>query len=210
MVLLAIFAFVTALFAMVVATPPMFVTSPVRSVLVIEVAPENFDRLPLAGEPVVETVPLPPVVADMTPFFRRDPELSNTLRERVARPGAAGSYLAEARILARLDHPHIVPVHDVGQTDDGLPFVVSKFIEGTDMAETIRHARPSSAAAPDLVATVAEALHHAHLRGWSTATSSRPTFSSTPPASPTWPTSGWPCGRRTPAGGPAFLGRPPT
>src|SRR5262249_2871001 len=74
-------------------------------------------------------------------------------------------YLAEARTLARLDHPNIVPVHDVGRTDDGLPFVVSKFIEGTDLAATLRQARPSCGAAAALVATVAEALHHAHRQG---------------------------------------------
>src|SRR3954451_7377849 len=50
--------------------------------------------------------------------------------ERACRPAYADNYLAEARILASLDHPHIVPVHDVGRTEDGLPFVVSKLIEG--------------------------------------------------------------------------------
>jgi serine/threonine protein kinase len=85
--------------------------------------------------------------------------------ERAAQPGYAESYLAEARILARLDHPNIVPVHDTGRTEDGLPFVVSKFIAGTDLAAVIRQGRPSSTAAAGLVATVAEALHHAHRHG---------------------------------------------
>jgi formylglycine-generating enzyme required for sulfatase activity len=85
--------------------------------------------------------------------------------ERLSLPGYADSYLAEARILAGLDHPHIVPVHDVGLTEDGLPFVVSKFIEGTDLAGSLRHARPSCTAATELVATVALALHYAHRQG---------------------------------------------
>src|ERR1700675_2054828 len=38
--------------------------------------------------------------------------------ERVSRPEDVETYLNEARILASLDHPHIVPVHDVGRTDD--------------------------------------------------------------------------------------------
>jgi hypothetical protein len=41
-------------------------------------------------------------------------------RHRVSQPEDVEAYLAEARILASLDHPHIVPVHDVGRTEDGL------------------------------------------------------------------------------------------
>jgi serine/threonine protein kinase len=85
--------------------------------------------------------------------------------ERACLPGYANTYLAEARNLARLDHPNIVPVHDLGQTENGLPFVVSKFIEGNDLAQVIQQARPVDAAAAALVATVAEALLYAHRQG---------------------------------------------
>lgn len=86
-------------------------------------------------------------------------------RDRIARPEDVDAYLAEARIVARLDHPCIVPVFDVGRTDDGLCYVVSKYIEGTDLARRIRSDRPSHAASAELVAQVAEALHHAHRHG---------------------------------------------
>jgi serine/threonine protein kinase/formylglycine-generating enzyme required for sulfatase activity len=86
-------------------------------------------------------------------------------RDRVSQPGEVEAYLAEARILASLDHPHIVPVHDFGRTDDGLCYVVSKFIEGSDLKAKINEARPSATEAAELVAVVAEALHHAHRRG---------------------------------------------
>jgi serine/threonine protein kinase len=85
--------------------------------------------------------------------------------ERIARPEDLESYLAEARILARLDQPHIVPVYEVGRTDDGLCFVVSKLIDGSDLAATLRNERPSAAWSAALVATIAEALNFGHTRG---------------------------------------------
>ena len=67
--------------------------------------------------------------------------------------------------LAKLDHPHIVPVYDVGRTDDGLCYVVSKYVEGSDLAERMRQGRLAFRESAELVATVADALHHAHTRG---------------------------------------------
>jgi eukaryotic-like serine/threonine-protein kinase len=86
-------------------------------------------------------------------------------RERVLRPEVAAEYLAEARILASLDHPNIVPVYDVGTTSDGLCYVVSKLIEGHDLAKLIRETRLSPSQAAGLMATVAAALHYAHRKG---------------------------------------------
>jgi serine/threonine protein kinase len=86
-------------------------------------------------------------------------------RERISAPEDVEAYLAEARILARLDHPHIVPAHDVGTADDSLPFVVSKFIEGSDLKQRIKDSRPSFVESAQLIATIAEALHYAHWKG---------------------------------------------
>ena len=85
--------------------------------------------------------------------------------ERIARPEDVEAFLVEARILARLDHPHIVPVYDVGRTEDGLCFVVSKLIEGSDLAVRMDQARLSFRDSAELVATVADALHYAHTGG---------------------------------------------
>ncbi len=85
--------------------------------------------------------------------------------ERIASPEDIEAYLAEARTVARLDHPSIVPVHDVGRTSDGLCYVVSKYIEGIDLAARPKGVALSHRDAADLVATVAEALHYAHTRG---------------------------------------------
>jgi eukaryotic-like serine/threonine-protein kinase len=85
--------------------------------------------------------------------------------ERITAPKDVEAFLVEARILAKLDHPHIVPVHDLGRTEDGLCFVVSKFIEGSDLAARIAQTRLSFRDAAELVATIADALHYAHTRG---------------------------------------------
>ncbi len=86
-------------------------------------------------------------------------------RERITQTEDIEAYLNEARIVASLDHPHIVPVYDVGRTDDGLCFVVSKYIEGSDLAARIKESRTGFQESTGLVATVAEALHFAHKRG---------------------------------------------
>jgi serine/threonine protein kinase/formylglycine-generating enzyme required for sulfatase activity len=86
-------------------------------------------------------------------------------RHRISQPQDAEAYLAEARILASLDHPRIVPVYDVGRTEDGSCFVISKFIEGSDLATRIRQAPLSVLQSAELVAAIAEALHHAHRQG---------------------------------------------
>ncbi len=85
--------------------------------------------------------------------------------ERINHTEDVEAFLAEARILARLDHPHIVPVFDVGRTEEGLCFVVSKLVEGSDLAVKVRQARPSFQDSAQLVATVADALNYAHSRG---------------------------------------------
>src|SRR4051812_18835634 len=85
--------------------------------------------------------------------------------ERFSCPEDAESYLAEARTVASLDHPNIVPIFDVGTTPDGLCYVVSKVIDGSDLSKKIRQSRPSYAGTAVLVATVAEALHYAHRKG---------------------------------------------
>jgi serine/threonine protein kinase len=83
----------------------------------------------------------------------------------VADLGEAEVYLTEARTVAGLDHPNIVPVFDVGSTEDCPCFVVSKYIDGTDLATRLKQSPLPLNQAVELVATVAEALHHAHKQG---------------------------------------------
>src|SRR5271154_5384660 len=57
----------------------------------------------------------------------------------IAQANDAEAYLTEARTVANLDHAHIVPVHDVGSTEQFPCFVVSKYIDGTALSSRIKH-----------------------------------------------------------------------
>ncbi len=97
--------------------------------------------------------------------LRRDVAIKVPRRERTARVTDAEAYLAEARVLASLDHVGIVPVYDLGRTDDGSCYVVSKFMPGGDLAGMIKRGRPSHEEGAELIVRIADALHHAHQRG---------------------------------------------
>jgi eukaryotic-like serine/threonine-protein kinase len=82
-----------------------------------------------------------------------------------AMPADAEAYATEARTLASLDHPNIVPVYDVGSTPDHPCFIVSKYIEGTTLAAKIYDQRLTVKETAELIAIVADALHYAHTKG---------------------------------------------
>jgi serine/threonine protein kinase len=104
-------------------------------------------------------------------YLAHDDELDRSVAikvpdpERITQPEDMEAFLKEAQILSKLDHSNIVPVFDVGRTEDGYCFVVSKFIQGSNLADRLRGARPSIRDSAELVATIAEALHYAHTRG---------------------------------------------
>jgi WD40 repeat protein/serine/threonine protein kinase len=73
-------------------------------------------------------------------------------------------FLAEARAKARLNHPNVVPLYEIGESD-GLPYFVMALVEGGSL-----HARLADGPLPALQAAaimqqVAEAIQHAHEHG---------------------------------------------
>ena len=98
-----------------------------------------------------------------------DEELDREVAIKIPRDGvttcAVGDYLDEARMVARLDHPNIVPVYDVGKTEEFDYYIVSKYIPGQDLRQILKDYRFNFLEAACLVATIADALHHAHKRG---------------------------------------------
>jgi formylglycine-generating enzyme required for sulfatase activity len=96
-----------------------------------------------------------------------DTELQRFVAVKVPKPGrleSSNSFMAEARRVARLKHPGIVPVHDVGIEDDQC-FIVSEFAEGGSLAGRLRHEKPSHDQVIRWICEVADALEYAHLHG---------------------------------------------
>jgi serine/threonine protein kinase len=71
----------------------------------------------------------------------------------------------EAKKVARLWHPNIVPVHDVGR-NGGSCFIVSEWIDGENLAARLRNGRLPFHEAARIAAEVADALGHAHSHGY--------------------------------------------
>jgi eukaryotic-like serine/threonine-protein kinase len=71
----------------------------------------------------------------------------------------------EARAAARLSHPNLVSVHEVGE-EEGRPYLVMDYVEGESLAARIRRDGPlDPRAAADVAYCLAEALYVAHVRG---------------------------------------------
>jgi len=75
-----------------------------------------------------------------------------------------GRFRAEAEAVARLSHPGIVQVHEVGE-HDGLPFFSMEFCAGGGLDRRLKTGPLLPADTAALVETLARAMHHAHERG---------------------------------------------
>ena len=87
------------------------------------------------------------------------------LREEVAAAVGAERFLAEIRVTASLQHPHILPLFDSGSAD-GLLWYAMPFVEGETLRSRLAREGPLPVAeAVRLAREVADALDHAHARG---------------------------------------------
>jgi serine/threonine protein kinase len=105
-----------------------------------------------------------------TVYRARDRELERDVALKVLSipdPGerAAARVLREARILARLEHPAIVPVHDVGRLPDGRVYYVMKLVRGSRLDVHLRDVRPALVERLRIFQRICEAVGFAHAQG---------------------------------------------
>jgi serine/threonine protein kinase len=70
-------------------------------------------------------------------------------------------FLAEAEMVARLQHPHIVPIHELGQCD-GRPYFTMEYVAGGTLAQRLARGSVPARQAAEILEAVARAVHHAH------------------------------------------------
>ncbi|MEM1450727.1 MAG: protein kinase [Planctomycetota bacterium] len=107
-------------------------------------------------------------------YRARHRKLDRMVAIKVLRPDAAGivedaaafaeRFEREARVLAKLDHPNIVRIHDYGQSGGDTPFfyLVLEYVEGATLRDLLSQGRLSAREALDLAPQICDALQAAH------------------------------------------------
>ncbi len=90
--------------------------------------------------------------------------LKMLLAGRLASSAEARRFRAEAEAAARLQHPNVVQIHEVGE-NQGQPYLALEYVEGGSLADRLRGAPQPPRWAAELVETLARAVQAAHARG---------------------------------------------
>jgi len=96
--------------------------------------------------------------------------LNRTVALKVVKSGSFATeaevfrFQNEAEAVAQLDHPHIVPIYEVGRWGDQ-HFFTMKLVSGTSLDKRLEEFAADPRAAARIVITIAEAVQHAHERG---------------------------------------------
>ena len=87
------------------------------------------------------------------------------LHERRPNPEQVSRFLREARIQARLEHPAIPPVHELGDDPEGRPYFAMKRLTGVTLGELLRAPEPNRPRLLRAFVEVCQAIEFAHTRG---------------------------------------------
>lgn len=104
-----------------------------------------------------------------TVWKARDVRLDRTVALKIPRrgnldPDQVQEFLHEARVAARLRHPHIVSVHEIGRDGDDI-YIVSDLVDGVSLEKHKHDRQLTQREVAQLLATVCDALHFAHQLG---------------------------------------------
>jgi serine/threonine protein kinase len=91
--------------------------------------------------------------------------VKRVLSYRADSHGALQRFRREAQAVASLDHPNILPIYEVSESEDGLPFFSMKFAEKGSLQENAASLRDQPRKCVQLMAKVAHAVDYAHSRG---------------------------------------------
>jgi tetratricopeptide (TPR) repeat protein/tRNA A-37 threonylcarbamoyl transferase component Bud32 len=125
-------------------------------------------QIPRASEPW-PTVPGYEILAELgrggmgVVYKARQSSLRRTVAIKLFLSGSLERFRLEAEAIARLQHPHIVQIYEVGTTARG-PYYSQEYIAGGSLADRLDGAPWSAAKAAALVATLAEAMQFTHDR----------------------------------------------
>ena len=102
-------------------------------------------------------------------YQARDTQLDRIVAIKILRRGLADEhrremFLREGRAAARLRHPQIVSVHEIGSDGDTC-YIVSDFIEGVTLSKYMQSRPFGPREAAELCASIADAMQHAHTAG---------------------------------------------
>lgn len=100
------------------------------------------------------------------PLLSRNVALKVPWSETLLTPQLRKRFLREAKAVARLTHPHIVAVYEIGEVGPIL-YIASALIEGPSLAEWLREHGPAAdfEVAAELIADLADAMQYAHGQG---------------------------------------------
>ncbi len=100
------------------------------------------------------------------PALKRDVAVKVLLSDLAKNPEGKKRFLREEEAIAALSHPNVVPIYRVGELPSGLPYYVTRFVHGRDLALRVADEGPLSVTeACQILGQAASALAAAHERG---------------------------------------------
>jgi serine/threonine protein kinase len=98
------------------------------------------------------------------PRFERDVAIKVLPREFLHDPQFRARFEREAKMIALLEHPAIVPVYDFGE-EEGQPFIVMRYMSGGSLSDRLEKGSFTHSEAAQIIERLAPALDAAHSRG---------------------------------------------